>query len=164
MDSILIMITLAFDRYDFKRKSQYPNGWNIELYKYADTLSNMDYFQIVRNKFILASNHSELRGNALNRLDGKYVVLDKIDIETYNGETLFYPIETYGSHNYFIDETLYKTDDDIKYNVNFINVVSDKSIELAKANKLYFVFNISHEPFSDLNFLKQFSKQIKSIG
>jgi site-specific DNA-cytosine methylase len=45
------MITLAFDRYDFKRKTQYPNGWNIELYKYADTLSNMDYFQIVRNKF-----------------------------------------------------------------------------------------------------------------
>ena len=55
MDSILIMITLAFDRYDFKRKTQYPNGWNIELYKYADTLSNVDYFQIVRNKFKLAS-------------------------------------------------------------------------------------------------------------
>ena len=51
MDSILIMITLAFDRYDFKRKTQYPNGWNIELYKYADTLDIVDYFQNVRNKF-----------------------------------------------------------------------------------------------------------------
>ena len=29
------MITLAFDKYDFKRKTQYPNGWNSELYKYA---------------------------------------------------------------------------------------------------------------------------------
>ena len=155
MDSILIMITLAFDKYDFKRKTQYPNGWNVELYKYADTLDVNDCFQIVRNKFILASNHSELRGNVLNRLAGKYVILDKLDIENYDGEVLFYPIEIYGSHNYFNESKIYKTDDNIEYNVNFINAVSDKSIKLAKSNKLYFVFNISHEPFSDLNFLKK---------
>jgi hypothetical protein len=164
VDSILIMITLAFDRYDFKRKTQYPNGWNVELYKYADTLDVNDCFQIVRNKFILASNHSELRGNVLNRLAGKYVILDKLDIKNYDGETLFYPIEIYGSHNHFNEPKIYKTDDDIEYNINFINVISTESIELAKLNKLYFVFNISHEPFSDLNFLKEFSKQIKSIG
>jgi len=164
VDCILIMITLAFDKYDFKRKTQYPNGWNSELYKYADTLTTQDYFQSVRDKFKLASNHSELRGNALNRLDGKYVILDGLDLTNYSAETLFYPIEIYGSHNYFVDTDVYTTNDGIEYNVNFINVVSDTAIELAKLNKLYFVFNISHEPFSDLKFLKNLSEQIKSIG
>lgn len=164
MDSILIMITLAYDRYDFKRKTQYPNGWNIELYNYADTIDSHDFFSIVRDKFKLASNHSELRGNALNRLDGKYVILDKLDTKNYNGEVLFYPIEIYGSHNFLTDDTIYKTDDNISYQVNFKNVVSEPAIELAKLNKLFFVFNISHEPFSDFNFLIQLSKEIKSIG
>jgi hypothetical protein len=158
------MITLAYDRYDFKRKTQYPNGWNIELYNYADTIDSQDFFSIVKNKFNLASNHSEFRGNILNRLDGKYVILDKLDTKNYNGEVLFYPIETYGSHNFFTDDVIYKTDDNIKYQVNFKNVVSETAIELAKLNKLFFVFNISHEPFSDFNFLIQLSKQIKSIG
>lgn len=158
------MITLAYDRYDFRRKTQYPNGWHEELYKYADTIDTINFFNIVRNKFILSSNHSELRGNALNSLDGKYVILNGIDVNSYKEETLFYPIEIYGSHNCFIDETEYTTEDNIKYKTNFINVVSKESIELAKQKKLYFVFNISHEPFSDFNFIKTFSKQIKSIG
>jgi len=164
MDSILIMITLAFDKYDFKRKTQYPNGWNGELYKYADTLTTQDYFQSVRDKFKLASSHSELRGNALSVFDNKYVILDGLDVPNYSGETLFYPIEIYGSHNYFVDTDKYTTDDGIEYNINFINVVSNTAIELAKLKKLYFVFNISHEPFSDLKFLKNLSEQIKSIG
>lgn len=158
------MITLAYDRYDFKRKTQYPNGWHKELYKYADTLETMDYFQKLRNKFRLASNHSELRGNALNRLDGKYVILNGMDTNNYNEEILFYPIEIYGSHNHFIDEIEYKTEDEIQYKTNFINVVSEEAINLAKQKKLYFVFNISHEPFSDLNFIQKFAEQIKIIG
>ena len=39
-----------------------------------------------------------------------------------------------------------------------------QKMTMAKQKKLIFVFNISHEPFSDLNFLKQFSIQIQSIG
>jgi len=158
------MITLAYDRYDFRRKTQYPNGWHIELYKYADTIDSMDFFSKVRNKFILASNHSELRGNALNRLDGKYVILNGIDVNNYNEEVLFYPIEIYGSHNFFIDETQYKTQDGIEYKTNFVNVVSKEAIDLAKQNKLFFVFNISHESFSDINFLTKFYFEIRSIG
>jgi hypothetical protein len=55
------MITLAYDRYDFKRKMQYPNAWNVELYNYADTIDSQDFFSNVRSKFKLSSNHSELR-------------------------------------------------------------------------------------------------------
>ena len=55
------MITLAFDKYDFKRKTQYPNGWNIELYKYADTLDVNDCFQIVRNKLKEVEEKDSLR-------------------------------------------------------------------------------------------------------
>lgn len=158
------MITLAYDRYDFKRKTQYPNGWHNELYKYADTLDTMDYFNIVRDKFRLASNHSELRGNILFKYNGNYVILDGMDTESYDKEILFYPIELYGSHNHFIDKTIHKNENQIEYQTNFINVVSKESIQLAKIDKLYFVFNISHEPFSDYKFIKELSEQIKSIN
>ena len=157
------MITLAYDRYDFKRKMVYPNGWNTKLYDYADTIDSQDFFSIVRAKFNLASSHSELRGNILYKLGGRYVILDKLDIKNYNGDVLFYPIEIYGNHNFLADDTIYDADG-IKYQVNFKNVVSQYAIELAKTGKLVFVFNISHEPFSDFNFLKKLSKEIKHIG
>jgi len=157
------MITLAYDRYDFKRKMVYPNGWNTKLYDYADTIDSQDFVSIVRAKFNLASSHSELRGNILHKLGGRYVILDKLDIENYNGDVLFYPIEIYGNHNFLADDTIYDADG-IKYQVNFKNVVSQYAIELAKTGKLIFVINISHEPFSDFNFLKKLSKEIKHIG
>jgi hypothetical protein len=157
------MITLAYDRYDFKRKMVYPNAWNTKLYDYADTIDSQDFFSIVRNKFNFASSHSELRGNILNKLGGKYVILDKLDTKNYNGDILFYPIEIYGNHNFLADDTVYDSDG-LKYRVNFKNVVSKYAIELAKINKLVFVINISHEPFSDFNFLKKLSEEIKYIG
>jgi hypothetical protein len=157
------MITLAYDRYDFKRKMAYPNGWNTKLYDYADTIDSQDFFSIVRAKFNLASSHSELRGNVLHKLGGRYVILDKLDIKNYNGDILFYPIEIYGNHNFLADDTIYNADG-IKYRVNFKNVVSEYAIELAKMGKLVFVINISHEPFSDFNFLKKLSEEIKYIG
>jgi len=158
------MITLAYDRYDIIRKSPYPNGWDTELYNYADTLNVNEYLNIVKQKFQIGSSHSELKGNILYKYNGKYVILKDMNYENYAGEILFYPIEIYGSHNHFIETENKITNDNIEYKTSFINVVSEIAINLAKQKKLIFVFNISHEPFSDLNFLNEFSNQIKSIG
>ena len=150
------MITLTYDRYDTIRKSPYPNGWHTELYNYADTINDNEYMDIVKEKFKLSTSHSELKGNVLYKHNGKYVILKNMNYQNYNGEILFYPIEIYGSHNHFIENEIKTTNDNIEYKTLFIDVVSKEAIELAKQNKLIFVFNISHEPFSDLNFLKQF--------
>lgn len=158
------MITLAYDRYDNIRKSPYPNGWHSELYNYADTILDNNYTNIVKEKFNFGSNHSELKGNILNKYKGKYVILKNMNYQNYNGETMFYPIEIYGSHNHFIENEIKKTNDNIEYKTAFIRVISNEAIELAKQKKLIFVFNISHEPFSDLFFIKEFSNQIKKIG
>ena len=158
------MITLAYDRYDTIRKSPYPNGWHTKLYDYADTINDNEYTDIVKEKFKIASSHSELKGNVLYKHNGKYVILKNMNYENYNGEMLFYPIEIYGSHNHFIDYQIKIAKDGTKYKTLFIDVVSKEAIELAKQKKLIFVFNISHEPFSDLNFLKEFSNQIINVG
>jgi hypothetical protein len=158
------MMTLAYDRYDFKRKIPYPNGWGTELYDYADTIDEMEYFNIVRSKFDLASSHSELRGNVIDRNNGKYVILKDMDFKNYDGEVLFYPIEIFGSHNYFTEEAFIKKNDVIQQSIKFAKVVSNEAIELAKLNKLKFIFNISHEPFSDKNFIFKFSEEIKKLN
>ena len=158
------MMTLAYDRYDFKRNIPYPNGWGDELYHYANTLDEREYFNKLRSKFELASNHSELRGNIIDRNGGKYTILKDVDYQNYNGEMLFYPIEIFGSHNYFIEEASVKRNDVVEQSIKFTKVVSNEAIELAKLNKLKFIFNISHEPFSDINFLSKFSTEIKKIN
>jgi len=75
------MITLAYDRYDSIRKSPYPNGWGDELCNYAETLNDPEYFNILRSKFQLASGHSELRGNVIDKNGGKYVILKDMDYQ-----------------------------------------------------------------------------------
>jgi len=157
-------MTLAYDRYDFKRNTPYPNGWGDELCDYANTLDEREYFNKLRSKFELASNHSELRGNIIDRNGGKYTILKDVDYQNYNGEMLFYPIEIFGSHNYFIEEASVKRNDVVEQSIKFTKVVSNEAIELAKLNKLKFIFNISHEPFSDINFLSKFSTEIKKIN
>jgi hypothetical protein len=158
------MITLAYDRYDNIRKSPYPNVWGDELCNYAETLNEPEYFNILRNKFDLASNHSELRGNVIDRNAGKYVILKDIDYKNYNSEMLFYPIEVFGNHNYFTQEAFVKRNDTIQNSIKFTKLISNEAIELAKLNKLIFVFNISHEPFSDIDFLLKLSTEIKKIN
>ena len=158
------MITLAYDRYDSIRKSPYPNGWGNELCNYAETLNDPEYINILRSKFELASGHSELRGNVIDRNGGKYVILKDMDYQNYNGEILFYAIEIFGNHNYFIEEAFIKTNDVIQQSIKFAKVVSNEAIELAKLNKLKFIFNISHEPFSDKNFILKFSEEIKKLN
>ncbi len=96
------MITLAYDRYDYKRNQPYPNGWHEFYCKYAELLDGDNWFDKVREKFRVASNHSELRGNIINKYNGKYKIIKGIDFENYNDEELFYPIEIYGNHNAFI--------------------------------------------------------------
>jgi hypothetical protein len=158
------MITLAYDRYDYKRNQPYPNGWHEFYCKYAELLDGDNWFDKVREKFRVASNHSELRGNIINKYDGKYKIIKGIDFENYNGEELFYPIEIYGNHNAFIDKNEVISDTGLKYFTDFKNVVSKEAIELAKRKKLFFIINESHEPLSDYNFLTILASDIKSIG
>jgi len=158
------MITLAYDRYDYKRNQPYPNGWH-ELYcKYAETIDGDNWFDKIREKFKVASNHSELRGNIINKYNGKYKIIKGIDYENYKDEQLFYPIEIYGSHNTFVDKKESVTETGLKYFTDFKNVVSKEAIELAKKQKLFFIINESHEPLSDYNFLNTLTFDIKSLG
>lgn len=158
------MITFAYDRYDFKRKTIYPNLWNELLYNYADTLDADDIIHIVRQRYNLSTNHSELKGRFINQEKYKFVVLKNMDAENYDGEKLFYPIEIFGSHSYLVQLEDKTNEYNETYNTAFINVVSNESVILAKQNKLVYVINISHEPFSDTKFLYTLSNQIKKIG
>lgn len=146
------MITLAFDRNDYKRNKPYPNGWYNHIYDFADTIDGDNFFDIVFNNHRIASAHSELFGSIKNG-DGNYVYLKNINPENYNGDLLFYPIEVYGNHRFYIEDAN-----------QIVDIVSKKSIELAKLNKLVFVFNLSHEPFSDIDFILKFNKQIDSVN
>jgi len=146
------MITLAFDRNDYKRNKPYPNGWYNHVYDFAYTIDGDNFFDIVFNNHRIASAHSELFGSIRNG-DGNYVYLKNINPENYNGDLLFYPIEVYGNHRVYIEDAN-----------QIVDIVSKKSIELAKLNKLVFVFNLSHEPFSDMDFIEKFNKQIQSVN
>jgi hypothetical protein len=158
------MITLAYDRFDKIRNQPYPNGWHELCYKYADTLVDEDWFEKLRKKFKISSNHSELRGNILFKYSGNYTIIKEIDYENYNGNLLFYPIEIYGNHNQFIYDEQKSTETGLKYYTNFKNVISKEAIELAKLNRLIFVINESHEPFSDIHFMNKFYSDVIEIG
>lgn len=158
------MITFAYDRYDLKRKTIYPNLWNELLYKYADSLEVDEIIHIVRERYNLSTNHSELKGRFINQQKYKFVILKDMDTKSYDAEKLFYPIEIFGSHNYLIQLEDKTNEHGEVYNTAFINVVSTESVELAKQKKLVYVINISHEPFSDIKFLYDLSSQIKQIG
>lgn len=158
------MITLAYDNYDYKRKTTYPNLWSEPLRIYADSIDDDNYFSTVRNKYELSTSHSELKGNIINNLKYKFVVLKGMDFESYDDDMLFYPIEIFGNHNHLIETYGKKNEHNEKYNSSFIRVVSIESIELAKRNKLTYVINVSHEPFSDVNFLETLASQLKTIG
>jgi len=157
------MITLAYDRYDYKRNQPYPNGWHDLYCQYADTIDGNDWFDKVREKYKVASNHSELKGNIILKYNGGYKILKGIDYENYNGENLFYPIEIYGDHNRFIEKKEFITDDGIKYFTNLKHVISKEAIELAKKQKLFFVINNSHEALSDLYFFTTLISDIRSL-
>lgn len=146
------MITLVFDRNDYKRNKPYPNGWHNYVYDFADTIDGDNFFDVVFNNHRIASAHSELFGSIRNG-DGNYVYLKNINPENYNGDLLFYPIEVYGNHRVYIEDAN-----------QIVDIVSKKAIELAKLNKLVFVFNLSHEPFSDMDFIQKFNKQIESVN
>ena len=53
-----------------------------------------------------------------------------MDYQNYNGEMLFYPIEIFGSHNYFIEEVSVKRNDVVEQSIKFTKVVSNEAIEL----------------------------------
>ena len=146
------MITLAFDRNDYKRNKPYPNGWYNHIYDFADTIEGDNFFDIVFKNYRIASNHSELFG-AIKNCNGNYVYLKNINPKNYNGDLLFYPIEVYGNYKVYIEDEN-----------KIIDTFSKESIELAKLNKLVFVFNLSHEPVSDIDFFKKFNKQIDSVN
>ena len=157
------MIKLAYDNYDYKRKFPYPNGWHIELCKYADTINKTDYFNKVRNKFEIRTSHSELAGTFIHTKND-YVKLDTLNVNDYDGPNLYYPIEIYGNSMPLLTETVIINEDSVEYSTFLLDCISEKSIQLAKKNKLVYVWNISHEPFSDIDFINKLTFVLDSVG
>jgi hypothetical protein len=164
------MIKLAYDNYDYKRRFPYPNGWHIEMCKYADTINDGDYlnnstnyFNKLKNKFQIRTSHSELAGTFIHNR-GDYTRLDILDIETYNGPNLYYPIEIFGNSMPLLNDTKIINEDNIEYTTFLLDCISEKSIQLAKKNKLVYVWNISHEPFSDIDFIKKLTTVLDLVG
>ncbi len=157
------MIKLAYDNYDYKRRFPYPNGWHIEVCKYADTINGRDYFDDLKHKFQLRTSHSEVAGTFIHNR-GDYTRIDTLDVETYNGENLYYPIEIYGNSMPLLNEETLIADGNIEYTTFLLDCISEKSIKLAKRNKLVYVWNISHEPFSDIEFINKLTIVISKVG
>lgn len=155
------MIKFAYDREDYMRGQPYPNGWHREiLLKYNHTNENYNY-DTNKQEFILPTCHSELYGNLIKNDKSKFVYLnEEIDIMDF----YFYPIEIFGNHRRLLKDNNYITNTDKKYSTSFLDNVSNKAIQMAKWEKLKFVINYSHEPFSDIYFLTKFCDEIRSIG
>ena len=69
----------------------------------------------------------------------------------------------YGDHRNLIREDIISTTDK-KYSTSFIKNIPFKAVQMAKCEKLKFVINYSHVPFSDLDFINRFHRDIQSIG
>ena len=157
------MIKLAYDNYDIKRNHPYPNCWHKEICNYADTINERDYFNKVRNKFQLRTSHSEFGGNFIHGKNS-YVLLKDINVDLYDSDVLYYPIEIFGNSSPLINEDVITNEDGIEYSFFILNSISKQSIELAKKNKLFYVWNISHEPFSDAKFIYDLTEVIGRVG
>lgn len=155
------MIKFAFDKEDYMRQQPYPNLWHREiLLKYNHTIEPYDY-DTNKQDFILATCHSELYGNLINNDKSKFIYLnEEMDVTDF----YFYPIEIFGNHRRLLIDEDYTSKTDKKYNTSFLKNVSNKAIQMAKWEKLKFIINYSHEPFSDVYFLTKFCDEIRSVG
>lgn len=153
------MIKFAFDREDYMRNRPYPNLWHREVFlKYNHTNEEYNYNSNTQ-EFLLHTCHSELYHNLIKHPKDYVYLNGDIDILGF----YFYPIELYGDHRNLIREDRISTTDK-KYSTSFIKNIPFKAVQMAKWEKLKFVINYSHEPFSDLDFINRFHKDIQSIG
>lgn len=155
------MIKFAFDKEDLIRNQPYPNLWDDEvIISYNHITKKYDY-DTHNQDFILHTCHSELFWNLIENDKDKFIYLgDSTDLNNF----YFYPIEIYGNHKLLLKGHNFISKSGKKYTTSFIKNVSNTAIKLAKLNKLKFIINISHEKFSDIDFIKQFTSEIISIG
>lgn len=156
------MLKFIYDRYDYKRRKPYPNLFDKAIITYYNQHSSEEYnYDTNTQKFVLSTCHSELYGNVIAKTKHYVIAQDGIP---NNDEKYFYPIEIFGNHRRLLSKSDYITNDSIKYSTSFDTGISQKVIDLAKAGRIKFVINYSHEPFSDKWFIEEFEKMISSMG
>lgn len=155
------MLKFIYDRYDFKRRKPYPNLFDKAIISYYNQHSDEYNYDTNNQKFVLSTCHSELYSNVIIKSKNYIIAQDGVPS---NDEKYFYPIEIFGNHRRLLDENDYKTIDGIKYSTSFRTGVSQKIIDLAKKDRIKFIINYSHEPFSDSWFIEEFEKMILDMG
>lgn len=158
------MIKYVYDFFDAGRKIPFPNLWSDAVRKHnsLDVEKYPHYnFDYNTQDFFLHTCHSEFCGNMVTWEN--IIVLEKTDVLSDN-DTYFYPIEIFGNHRRLLKTYREKNKFGEFYTTSFVDNVSEMAVTLAKKGKLTFVINYSHEPFSDMYFLQEFSKEIKSLG
>lgn len=155
------MLKFIYDRYDFKRRKPYPNLFDKAIISYYNQHSDEYNYDTNNQKFILATCHSELYGNMIAKSKNYIIAQDGVPS---TDEKYFYPIEIFGNHRRLLDNNDYKNLNDVKYSTSFRTGVSQKIIDLAKKDRIKFIINYSHEPFSDKWFIEEFEKMIVDMG
>lgn len=155
------MLKFIYDRYDYKRRKPYPNLFDKSIVSYYNQHTEEYNYDTNNQKFILSTCHSELYGNLIAKSKNYIIAQDGVPNKD---EKYFYPIEIFGNHRRLLDENDYKTNDGIKYSTSFRTGVSQKVIDLAKSDRIKFIINYSHEPFSDIWFMTEFEKMISNMG
>ncbi|MEY4332868.1 MAG: hypothetical protein RLZZ196_1606 [Bacteroidota bacterium] len=153
------MYKFAFDRLDYMRDNPYPNLWDNNVIAQYHNNSKPYNFDTNTQEFVLHTCHSELYGNMIKNKNNHTIIREEYE----HMQFYLYPIELFGDHRNLIKEER-ESKSGVKYNTAFIKNVSRQAIQMAKWEKLKFVVNYSHEPFSDIEFLNIFSEQIQSIG
>jgi hypothetical protein len=155
------MLKFIYDRYDFKRRKPYPNLFDKAIVSYYNQHSDEYNYDTNNQKFVLATCHSELYGNLINKSKNYIIAQDGVP---NNDEKYFYPIEIFGNHRRLLDGNEFKNSNNVKYSTSFRTGVSQKVIDLARKGRIKFIINYSHEPFSDSWFLEEFGKVILNMG
>lgn len=155
------MLKFIYDRYDFKRRKPYPNLFDKAIISYYNQHSDEYDYDTNNQKFVLSTCHSELYGNIIKPTKNYIIAQDGVPSTT---EKYFYPIEIFGNHRRLLDDSIHINQFGTKYSTSFKTGVSQKVIDLAKANRIKFIINYSHEPFSDIWFMQEFEKMIVEMG
>jgi len=155
------MLKFIYDRYDFKRRKPYPNLFDKAIISYYNQHSDEYNYDTNNQKFVLATCHSELYGNVIAKSKNYIIAQDGVPNKD---EKYFYPIEIFGNHRRLLDNNDYINSNNVKYSTSFRTGVSQKIIDLAKKDRIKFIINYSHEPFSDKWFMDEFETMIIDMG
>ncbi len=83
----------------FKRRKPYPNLFDKAIISYYNQHSDEYNYNTNTQKFVLATCHSELYGNLINKSKNYIIAQDGVP---NNDEKYFYPIEIFGNHRVII--------------------------------------------------------------